>query len=64
MFQHPEFSISEWGLPNDIALIKLAEPADTNNTYITPVALASGETDFAGNPDCFITGWGRLREWS
>ena len=52
--------MSKWGMPHDIALVKLADSADVSNPNIEPVALPSGKTNFAGNSDCWITGWGRL----
>merc|ERR1712168_70086 len=48
------------GFPNDIALLHLSEDADLSSPYIAAVAMADKDEDFAGNPNCYITGWGRL----
>lgn len=48
------------GLPHDIALIKLKDKANLSNSNIKPIALPpNDENNFAGNSDCWITGWGR-----
>merc|ERR1711964_71762 len=48
------------GYPNDIALMYLSTNVVTSQ-YASPVDLAtSSQGDFAGNKDCYITGWGRL----
>lgn len=47
------------GLPDDIALIKLKDRANFTNN-IRPIDLPpNDEYNFAENPDCWITGWGR-----
>ncbi|CAD5113848.1 DgyrCDS3008 [Dimorphilus gyrociliatus] len=57
---HPEFELINPGLPNDIALLKLKENADLGNPNINTISLPPNDSnDFAGNSDCWITGWGR-----
>ena len=58
-FQHPEFSLLNPGAPNDLALLRLSEAADLDNDYISTVALGSPDIEYAGNPDCYMSGWGR-----
>ena len=60
IIMHPDYrsggSASQAG---DIALIRLASPADLSNKYISTIALADEDEDFA-DMDCHISGWGSL----
>ena len=47
--------------PNDIALIYTSATVDTSSKYVSTISLPSKNQDFAGNSNCWITGWGRLR---
>jgi len=44
----------------DIALIKLQKAIDLTSPYAAVVPLAEEGSDFEGNQDCVITGWGKL----
>ena len=52
----------EPGMPADLAIIRLASPADLSNPNIGIVKLADDSYDFAGSSNCWITGWGRTCE--
>merc|ERR1712121_288260 len=61
IIQHPGWSMdSQNGFPNDIALMQLSTPADLSGKYAQTVHLADAGTNFEGNSDCWITGWGKL----
>ena len=49
---------SSRGFPNDIALLQLSQTVQMNS-YVRTIALPNKGEDFAGNKDCWITGWGR-----
>merc|ERR1719244_21703 len=58
---HPDYlPYGSYGFPNDIALLHLATNADTDSEFISAIAMADKEESFAGNPECYMTGWGRL----
>ena len=61
IIRHPNFKDNTAGLPNDIALIYLSSSANTNSQYISTIALPSQNENFAGNSNCYITGWGTTR---
>merc|ERR1712121_228147 len=44
---------------NDIALVYLSSSAYLSD-YVSTVELPAAGEEFAGNPDCYITGWGVL----
>ncbi|XP_042690759.1 chymotrypsinogen A-like isoform X1 [Centrocercus urophasianus] len=57
VFQNPSYS---WlTIRNDIALIKLATPAQLN-ARVSPVCLPEATDDFPGGLNCVTTGWGVL----
>jgi secreted trypsin-like serine protease len=58
--QHEDYDRFGEGIPNDIALVELDEPADIDNEYIGLAPLPRSSDEMAGNPDCWIAGWGRL----
>jgi len=60
IIQHPGWGPNDNGFPNDIALMKLSSTADLSGPYAQAVHLADSGTDFMGNTDCWITGWGKL----
>ena len=58
---HPQFVYSsQEQFPNDIALLRLTTNADTSNKYVSTIAMANKNEDFAGNYNCYITGWGAM----
>ena len=57
IFQHEDYSISGAYRHNDVAVMRFS--ALTLTDYIKPIAL--GATEEAGNPNCHILGWGRLK---
>jgi len=59
IIMHPEFGMFASGVPNDIALLKLDGDADLSSPNIALVDLPVGNQKFAGNINCYITGWGR-----
>merc|ERR1712168_656991 len=60
IIQHPGWGPNSNGFPNDIALMQLKTSADLSGQYAQAVHLADSGTDFMGNSDCWITGWGKL----
>merc|ERR1712121_83842 len=61
IIKHEKYSTSGiFGFPNDIALLQLSTDADTSSPFISTIAMADKDEDFAGNSECYITGWGRL----
>ena len=56
--QYPEYDHLADGIPNDIAIIRLAEPVDLTNQYVGVIGLPEEDEDFVGNSDCWIMGWG------
>ena len=61
-FQHPEYSEVERGYPNDIGLIELDQPVVLSNPSVGLAKLPRATDEPAGNPDCWIAGWGRISE--
>ena len=59
LFQHPEYQNSGDGFPNDIAILKLSSSVSVGNGKAELVPLAQQDLSFLGNPDCWISGWGR-----
>ncbi|KAM6176957.1 chymotrypsinogen B-like [Erethizon dorsatum] len=58
VFTHPNYSSDT--IDNDIALIKLATPAQFTDT-VSPVCLPWAIDDFPSGTLCVTTGWGRTR---
>ena len=58
IIKHEGYTGSGNGLPNDIALLRLSTSADLSSKYATAVLLPNYKENFAGNPNCWITGWG------
>merc|ERR1711976_37187 len=61
IFKHPGFSMDSGseGFPNDIALIRLATPADISRPNIKTISLPSStDKSFYEDKECVITGWG------
>ncbi|KAM4575485.1 transmembrane protease serine 9 [Fundulus diaphanus] len=56
---HPAFNGTN--MDHDVALLELAVPAPVSYT-IQPVCLPSPVHLFLGNSECYITGWGSMRE--
>ncbi|CAH1786490.1 unnamed protein product [Owenia fusiformis] len=58
--KHNRFQAApELGFPNDIALIRLAEPAQVNRADIEPACLPDSMLlNVSGNPNCWISGLG------
>ena len=58
--QHPQYSESSGGFPNDIAILRLSSSASLD-AYVKVAALpTSTSTSFYNGRNCYITGWGRL----
>ncbi|KAK1151982.1 serine protease 33-like [Acipenser oxyrinchus oxyrinchus] len=55
----PGFKSSEQG--NDAALLELEQPAPLSET-IRPVCLPSPSTPFTAGQECWVTGWGNIKE--
>ena len=56
--QHPGYDHLADGAPNDIVIVKLAEPVDMTNQYVNVIALPEEDEIFLGNQNCWIMGWG------
>merc|ERR1712004_188514 len=55
---HPDYeSDMDKGLPNDLALIRLAEEADLTSSFVSAIEVTDETQDFS-EKDCMITGWG------
>ncbi|XP_040122266.1 serine protease 41-like, partial [Oryx dammah] len=46
---------------HDIALVKLSSPV-TFNKHVQPVCVVSSSLEFKNRNDCWVTGWGDIRE--
>uniref|UniRef100_A0AC11CRB9 Uncharacterized protein n=1 Tax=Ovis aries TaxID=9940 RepID=A0AC11CRB9_SHEEP len=46
---------------HDIALVKLSSPV-TFNKHVQPVCVTSSSLEFKNRNDCWVTGWGDIRE--
>jgi len=57
---HPGFGRGGRAMPNDIALIQLAEGVNLDNKFVSTIQMADHMENFEGNKECFITGWGTL----
>merc|ERR1719369_102840 len=44
--------------PYDIALVYIDRDANLDSPFISTIDLPAKNEDFAGNPECFISGWG------
>jgi len=58
IIKHYAYDGSGGGFPNDIALLYLSSEADTSSQYVATIALPSQNEEFAGNSQCYISGWG------
>lgn len=56
-FMHESYNPNGPGLPNDIGLIRLQEPAQLND-HVQTVSFATGSDEFTADDVCFISGWG------
>jgi len=59
IIEHPGWDMQTPGLPYDMALIKTTGPIDLANHYISTIPMATPLETYAGNEDCWISGWGR-----
>nr|XP_022327667.1 LOW QUALITY PROTEIN: fibrinolytic enzyme, isozyme C-like [Crassostrea virginica] len=57
IIMHPDYNGNGAGFPNDIALLELSGEVTSNRAEV--IGLARGTNSFIGNPDCWITGWGK-----
>lgn len=57
ILQHSGYRSSSSGFPNDIALLKVREPMRMTNKAAM-IAIPRAGTNFEGNSNCYITGWG------
>merc|ERR1719309_1850155 len=58
IIKHSRYNGNANGFPNDIALIYLSSSASTSSKYVSTITLPSKNENFAGNRNCYITGWG------
>ena len=58
--KHPRWRPRIPGFPNDIALVELSKPA-VMGKYVSTIEMADTGEGFAGEPECYITGWGRTK---
>ena len=56
--QNPGFDLNVPCIPDDIAIIQLAEPVNLTNPYVGVIGLPQPNENFVGNPNCWIMGWG------
>merc|ERR1712126_30949 len=56
---HPGWDMNVPGLPHDMTLLKVAGTIDLSNPFISTIPLGVPSETYAGNPDCWISGWGR-----
>ncbi|XP_061196769.1 fibrinolytic enzyme, isozyme C-like [Saccostrea echinata] len=57
--QHPQYSSSSGGYPNDIALLELSSSVTVGGDIQLANLPTNANEDFTYIADCFITGWGR-----
>ena len=55
------FNYRDPGYPNDIALLEFEEDVDTSGPYVKTIRLASEGQSFAGNRNCWVSGWGTTK---
>lgn len=60
--KHERYGQGSGAFPNDISLVQFDRAV--SGTYIAPVPMATAGTNHAGNPNCYITGWGKDGEYS
>lgn len=57
---HEQYDGSANGIPNDIALIRLSESADTSSSGIETVSIPTATNkEFTSSDRCYISGWGK-----
>merc|ERR1712038_2178209 len=62
--KHPGWRGSYNGFANDVAVIQMTSAADLSTNYAFEIQMAEpSDGDLVGNPDCWITGWGKLSGW-
>ncbi|XP_062610356.1 polyserase-2-like [Saccostrea cucullata] len=59
MLQHPQYSSSAAGYPNDIALLELSSSFTVGGDIQLATLPTNANEDFLSITDCYITGWGR-----
>ncbi|XP_061175620.1 elastase-1-like [Saccostrea echinata] len=60
IIMHEQYNGGGSGIPNDIALLRLQDSADTSRPEIGIVALpSSSNQEFSTRDTCFISGWGK-----
>ena len=47
------------GMPYDMCLLKVDGTIDLSNEYVSAIPMGVPEETYAGNKDCWISGWGR-----
>ena len=52
----------EPGMPHDMALLRLDGDIDLSNEFVSTIKMGEPTMNYAGNPDCYISGWGRNGE--
>ena len=57
---HPHFRIWPPTRAGDIALLRLSKDVDISSPYVRPITLADAGQSFLNNPNCWITGWGKM----
>ncbi|XP_046563716.1 chymotrypsinogen A-like [Haliotis rubra] len=68
LHMHPKYE-NMGSYPNDIALIKLADPVDVNSGFIREVCLPkpyeviADESAYSRETGCWVTGWGLTSKW-
>jgi len=61
VLQHSQWVPNPYlGYPNDIALLRLKEPADLSNPNIELACIANEYSFNFTNEECWITGWGLM----
>lgn len=62
--QHENYNRTGRGIPNDIAVVELERAVNLSSPYISLAKLPRRGDEFAGNPACWVAGWGRLSMYS
>merc|ERR1712168_1707200 len=57
--EHPDWDMYTPGMPHDMCLLKVAGKIDLSNKYISAVPMGVASETYAGNKNCYISGWGR-----
>jgi len=59
IIEHPKWDMYTPGMPYDMCLLKVDGTIDLSNKYVSAIPMGVPSETYAGNKDCWISGWGR-----